>query len=37
MTEEKHNLVGQFRNRVLPIIVGIIMVAWFFIIALSSD
>jgi hypothetical protein len=37
MPSEKQSLGTQFKTRVLPIIVGIIMAAWFFVIALSSD
>lgn len=37
MVDEKDTLITQFKTRVLPIIVGIIMIAWFFVIALSSD
>jgi len=36
MTEENKDFATTFKTRVMPIIAGIIMVAWFFVIALSS-
>lgn len=35
--KEKKDFVTTFRTRILPVIVGVIMVSWFFLIALSSD
>lgn len=37
MTEEKKDWIVLFKTRILPIIVAIIMITWFFVIAVTSD
>jgi len=37
MTEDNKNWVTFFKTRILPIIVAVIMITWFFVIAVTSD
>lgn len=37
MTEQNKKWVTLFKTRIMPVIVAIIMVSWFFVIAITSN